>query len=284
MTKQTNEELLERYLGGDKSAFDKLHLQTKNYINDIAVKIAKKFNTYKIDNNSNKLSNYTELILEELQSIGTTELFYQLHQGGYNSDKGKLTTYLTPFITSAMFDFMSQNIGAFSINRQTMIKIRKIQRMHNVENKTPDDIAAELDIKLNDVINFISYNTHSFSVHDLLPEDSDEDPYDFLQISDLSMSVDSIVYHKICIELLEELFQTLGYKDKFILQHHYGLFGEKKYSLEEIAIKLTMRIDGVEKARKAAEKRLRENYADSKLHIWRIVHRAVMDEAMKGPM
>ena len=44
-----------------------------------------------------------------------------------------------------------------------------------------------------------------------------------------------------------------------------------------------MRIDGVEKARHAAEKRLREKYQDSKLRLWRIVHRAVMDEDLHGP-
>ena len=98
------------------------------------------------------------------------------------------------------------------------------------------------------------------------------------------MSVDRIVYHKICIELLHELFEDLSAKDKFVLQHTYGLFGEKKYTLDEIALRLTMRVDGVEKARHAAEKRLREKYQDSKLHLWRIVHRVVMDEAMKGPM
>jgi len=117
----------------------------------------------------------------------------------------------------------------------------------------------------------------------LLPEDKDDNPCDYLLIKDLSMSVDRIVYHKICIELLHELFEELSAKDKFVLQHTYGLFGEKKYTLDEIALRLTMRVDGVEKACHAAEKRLREKYQDSKLHLWRIVHRAVMDEALHGP-
>lgn len=83
---------------------------------------------------------------------------------------------------------------------------------------------------------------------------------------------------------MHELFEELSAKDKFVLGHTYGLFGEKKYNLDEIGLKLTMRSDGVEKARRAAEKRLKENYRDSKLHLWRIVHRVVMDEAMKGSM
>jgi len=283
MTNYTNEELLEQYLSGNNSAFDELYIQTKDYIRDIAIGIAKKFNVYKLNQESGKISNYTELMLEELQSIGATEFFYQLQHGNYDPDKAKLTTYITPFIKSVMYDFMSQNVGAFSISKHTMAKIRKIQRMYYTENKSPEDIAKELNIKLRDVNDYISYNTHSLSVHDLLPDDSDDDPYDYLLIEDLSMSVDRIVYHKICIELLHELFEELSAKDKFVLQHTYGLFGEKKYTLDEIALRLTMRVDGVEKARHAAEKRLRENYQDSKLHLWRIVHRAVMDEALHGP-
>ena len=222
-------------------------------------------------------------MLEELQNVGTTELFYQLQHGNYDPEKAKITTYITPFIKSAMYNFMSHNIGSFSISKHTMKKIRKIQRMYYTENKSAEDIAKELDIKLSDVNDYISYSTHSLSVYDLLPEDKDDNPYDYLLIEDLSMSVDRIVYHKICIELLRELFEELTAKDKFVLQHTYGLFGEKKYTLDEIALRLTMRVDGVEKARHAAEKRLREKYQDSKLHLWRIVHRVVMDEALHGP-
>ena len=283
MTNYTNEELLEQYLNGDEPAFDKLYLQVKDYIRDMAIGTAKSFNAYKLDKDSDKISNYTELMLEELQSVGTTEFFYQLQYGNYDPEKAKITTYITPFIKSAMYDFMSQNIGSFSISKHTMKKIRKIQRMYYTENKSAEDIAKELDIKLSDVNDYISYSTHSLSVHDLLPEDKDDNPYDYLLIEDLSMSVDRIVYHKICIELLHELFEELSAKDKFILQHTYGLFGEKKYTLDEIGLRLTMRVDGVEKARHAAEKRLREKYQDSKLHLWRIVHRVVMDEALHGP-
>ena len=283
MTNYTNEELLEQYLNGDESAFEKLYLQFKDYIRDIAIGAAKKFGSYKLDKDSGKISNYTELTIEELQSIGTTEFFYQLQHRNYDPDKAKLTTYITPFIKSAMYDFMSQNVGAFSISKHTMTIIRKIQRMYYTENKSPEDIAKELNIKLSNVNDYINYNTHSLSVHDLLPEDSDDDPYDYLLIEDLSMSVDRIVYHKICIELLHELFEELSAKDKFVLQHTYGLFGEKKYTLDEIALRLTMRVDGVEKARHVAEKRLKEKYQDSKLHLWRIVHRVVMDEALHGP-
>ncbi|MBQ4517351.1 MAG: hypothetical protein II997_02045 [Clostridia bacterium] len=79
------------------------------------------------------------------------------------------------------------------------------------------------------------------------------------------MSVGRIVYHKICIELLHELFEALSAKDKLVLQHTYGLLAEEKYTLEEIGLRLTMRPDGVKKARHADENKLKENYQNSKL-------------------
>jgi len=102
MTKFTNEELLEQYLSGDESAFEKLYLQVKDYIRDIAITVTKNFGSYKLDKDSGKISDYTELTIEELQSIGATEFFYQLQHGNYDPDKAKLTTYITPFIKSVM--------------------------------------------------------------------------------------------------------------------------------------------------------------------------------------
>lgn len=176
MINYTNEELLEQYLSGDESAFDKLYLQVKDYIRDIAVGTAKSFNVYKSDKASGNISNYTELMLEELQSVGATELFYRLQHGNYDLKKAKLTTYLTPFIKSAMYDFMSQNIGSFSLSKHTMAKIRKIQRMYYAENKSAEDIAEELNIKLCDVNGYILYNTHSLPVYNLVLKDNDDDP------------------------------------------------------------------------------------------------------------
>ena len=41
MINYTNEELLEQYLSGDESAFDKLYLHVKDYIRDMAIGAAK---------------------------------------------------------------------------------------------------------------------------------------------------------------------------------------------------------------------------------------------------
>ena len=44
----------------------------------------------------------------------------------------------------------------------------------------------------------------------------------------LSVSAEQVVYRKVCIELLQELFDALPKKDRDILGKFYGVFGFEK--------------------------------------------------------
>jgi DNA-directed RNA polymerase sigma subunit (sigma70/sigma32) len=89
-------------------------------------------------------------------------------------------------------------------------------------------------------------------------------------------SLEKLVNRKICIELLKEMFDSLSEKDKAILGHVFGVFGYEKKTLDEIAFEEMMKIDGVEKAKNAALKRLKKKYPNSKLHDWKDIYKAVM--------
>lgn len=71
-----------------------------------------------------------------------------------------------------------------------------------------------------------------------------------------STSTDKLVQQKLCLELLENQFNNLPEKDKYILGHSMGVFGYKKKTLDEIALVEMMTIDGVIKARKSIIKKL----------------------------
>ena len=62
------------------------------------------------------------------------------------------------------------------------------------------------------------------------------------------------MYRKVCIELLQELFDALPKKDRDILGKFYGVFGFEKTSLKEIGMYHMMEESGVEKV---DEERLR---------------------------
>ena len=81
------------------------------------------------------------------------------------------------------------------------------------------------------------------------------------------------MYRKVCIELLQELFDALPKKDRDILGKFYGVFGFEKTSLKEIGMYHMMKESAVEKAKNRAVEKLRESYPGSRLQVWRTVHR-----------
>ena len=280
----TNEILAIKFQNGDESVFEKLYNKNKAFIRSIAIDVASSFNCYKTINDSKKMTDYTKNLLAELQCVGDLAFYSVLKSGKYNPEQAQLTTYIYPFIKGEMFRFMESNIGVLSLSADEMDKIWKSQKMYFVEEKSYDDIAKALHISRENVISYVSYNTHFLSVYELLPEDSEDDPFDLISNYDESTSPDKIVYRKICIELFKELFDDLSSKDKAIIGESYGVFGYSKTKLEHIAIKERMKIDGVVKARTAAIERLKKKYPESKLYLWRKIYWAVTEEAAKGPM
>lgn len=57
------------------------------------------------------------------------------------------------------------------------------------------------------------------------------------------------------------------------------VFGYEKKTLDEIAFEEMMKIDGVEKAKNVALKRLKKKYPNSKLQDWKEIYKAVMYES-----
>ena len=125
--------------------------------------------------------------------------------------------------------------------------------------------------------NYAEYTAHVISIYDLVPDvESGDDPFEYITTDEGALSVDQTVYRKICVELLEELFLSLPEKDRCILGESMGVFGFAKQPLDRIALKEEMTVDGVIKARQSAIRKLKESYLNSKLHLWRDVHRTVI--------
>ena len=89
----------------------------------------------------------------------------------------------------------------------------------------------------------------------------------------LSVSAEQVVYRKVCIELLQDLFDALSKKDRDILGKTCGVFGYPEMTLKEIGMYHMMKESAVEKAKNRAVKKLREAYPGSRLQVWSAVHR-----------
>lgn len=131
----TNEELYRQYLSGDTEAFEQLYLQMQGFIASVAKDAAQSFGC------SDKET------LDELCAEGALELCECLSIGVYDEDRGKLTTYLHPFLRGKMYRYLEANLGAAALPRDEMQRVKQAQRLHKEELLPLDEVAQTLSAK-----------------------------------------------------------------------------------------------------------------------------------------
>lgn len=88
----TNEEMIQKYYGGDDSMLEKLYNENIGFIHSIAKEAAVAFNCFhKKENRPQELTVYTKEILSDLDSEGTLAFFDCIQSRKYDVTKAKLT-------------------------------------------------------------------------------------------------------------------------------------------------------------------------------------------------
>lgn len=131
----TNEELYRQYLSGDTEAFEQLYLQMQGFIASVAKDAAQSFGC------SDKET------LDELCAEGALELCECFSIGVYDEDRGKLTTYLHPFLRGKMYRYLEANLGAAALPKDEMQRVKQAQRLHKEELLPLDEVAQTLSAK-----------------------------------------------------------------------------------------------------------------------------------------
>jgi len=85
--------------------------------------------------------------LDELCAEGALELCECLSIGVYDEDRGKLTTYLHPFLRGKMYRYLEANLGAAALPRDEMQRVKQAQRLHKEELLPLDEVAQTLSAK-----------------------------------------------------------------------------------------------------------------------------------------
>ena len=131
----TNEELYRQYLSGNAEAFEQLYLQMQGFIASVAKDAAQSFGC------SDKET------LDELCAEGALELCERLSTGEYDEERGKLTTYLHPFLRGKMYRYLEANLGAAALPKDEMQRVKQAQRLHKEELLPLDEVAQTLSAK-----------------------------------------------------------------------------------------------------------------------------------------
>ena len=170
-------------------------------------------------------------MLDELCAEGALELCERLSTGEYSEERGKLTTYLHPFLRGKMYRYLEANLGAAALPKDEMQRVKQAQRLHKEEMLPLDEVAQTLGVSAEKAAQLIGCKTKSLSVSALSGDDPDDDPLAWLLLDQHALTPEQAVYRQVCTEELERLFHTLSAKDRAILGHTYGVFGYSCISL-----------------------------------------------------
>lgn len=258
----TNEELLVRVSNGDEAALTKLCLMNTGLVRDRARLIARRYHCLR-QTKYGGLSDYAKEMLSELESVGKLALVECVRTGGYDAEKGRFTTYITPFLDGAMRRHLECSMGTLALDRDTMGLVRKAQNCYHQKGQSVAEIAEALGIAFHAAARAIAYPTHFFSVYDLQDPDDNGDILEQLTSNRLSGSAEDTVIRMLTMECLREEFLQLSKKDQEILGRCFGVYGHPKSELREIAMRNRMKESGVEKAKNQAIQRLQERCWDS---------------------
>lgn len=258
----SDQELLDRITQGDQAALTELCDSHAELIRKRAQWIARQYNCLR-SSNCGGWSGYTKETLSELESVGMLTLIECARNDGYDSSKGAFGTYIVPFMDGAMRRHLESSMGTLSLDRDSMGLVRKAQMLYHRDGKEMSEIADDLGISSAEVARAVAYPTHFFSIYDLLIPEEDGDIFEYLQSHRLSASAEEIVIRALTMKSLHEQFQSLSKREQDILGRSFGAFGYPKTDLREIAIRNRLREDGVEKAKKQALKKLREQCLNS---------------------
>ena len=258
----TNEELLERIANGEEAALTKLCLINTGIVKNRAWSIARQYHCLR-QTKYGGLSDYAKETLAELESVGKLALVECVRAGGYDAEKGRFTTYVTPFLDGGMRRHLECSMGTLALDRDSMGLVRKAQRLYYQEGKEPSEICVSLGIPFRAVARAITYPTHFFSVYDLQGPDNDGDIFERLASTRLSGSAEDAVIRMVTMECLREEFLRLSKRDQDILGRYFGVYGFPKADLQEIAVRNLLKESGVEKAKDQALNHLRDQCRDS---------------------
>ena len=258
----TNEKLLEQMANGDEAALTTLCLMNIGLVKERARLIARQYHCLR-QTQYGGLSDYAKETLSELESVGKLALIECTRTGSYDTEKGRFTTYITPFLDGAMRRHLECSMGTLALDRDSMGLVRKAQRLYHQEGKELSEICIFLGISFRAAARAVAYPTHFFSVYDLQDPDDDGDVYERLTTNRLSGSAEDAVIRALTMKCLREEFMRLSKRDQEILGRYFGVYGFPKSDLREIAMRNRMKEPGVEKAKEQALKHLQNRFQGS---------------------
>lgn len=205
-----NEVLAERYYSGDRSALDKLIDNNSEYL----IKVAHSFERYlgRFITSYDDEDVYGVPHCQDLFQAAQIGLAKAIMNGSYDSSKGMVLTYATPFIEGEIKRYIAENSTGYTMKKTRFYKI--------MDSDDRSETAPFYRIPIVD--------------------ESENDEYESPVLSEETLAGNSIpadkaAYNRIMQEWISDLCRELPLLERKVLIYSYGLFDKPQLTRRELA-------------------------------------------------
>jgi RNA polymerase primary sigma factor len=175
----------------------------------------------------------------------------------------KFISYAVWWIRQSIIQAISEHIRVFAVPARMSRAFGQIEREFEAESAekgtpAPEEVAASLDLSLDDVRTFIAISGKDVSLSDSLGDDGEFELGDKLA-QDTEPPIELELIREAFLGKVEELLQELGPKEVEVLRLRFGLDGEEARTLQEVGNELKLSRERIRQIENKAMTKLRRS-------------------------
>lgn len=199
---------------------------------------------------------HTKIPLPDIIQAGNTGLIRAVDKFDI-SKESRFSTYGTFWIKQSILHFLNTSKSSIRYPSYVLDLINKVSKLRQKyvlkSGKAPSlrEIAKDLDISLNEAKRIDTL----MSIHHVSLEEQHDNG---ALICGIESSTDEIMCERFSREKVLAMVQSLKDKEKRVVVHRFGLFGNRRLTLEEVAQKMNITRERVRQIQKSVVTKLRE--------------------------
>jgi RNA polymerase primary sigma factor len=175
----------------------------------------------------------------------------------------KFISYAVWWIRQSIFQALSEHMRAFRVPSRMSRAFGQIAREFEADSAemgtpAPEEVAASLDVSIDDVRTFLAISGRDVSLSDSLWENGEVELGERLE-QDMEPPVEFELIRQGFLGQIQELLKELGPKEAEILRLRFGLDGEEPKTLQEIGDQLNLSRERIRQIENRAITKLRRS-------------------------